>query len=295
MEQDAHADAEATCAACEARSRRGDCVSVHSNVRAFRSEEFRLWRCPECESIHAADAVALDRYYEHYPFHDLPVDGRLRSMYGIQLRRLRRAGFEPSHGLLDYGCGEGRFVEFLRGKGYGHVEGYDPYCAEFADQGVLARKYDFVVSQDCIEHVESPLGLLGLLDGLVHPGGAIMIGTPDASAIDLSRPEAFSHTLHAPYHRHILSRRALVAGGSRLGWQLTRFYPTMYSNTRLPFLNERFYRYYLELTDDTLDALVETVRVVPLLARLPLTLFYGFFGSFFSRHTDVAAVFRKPS
>jgi hypothetical protein len=91
-----------------------------------------------------------------------------------------------------------------------------------------------------------------------------------------------------------LSRRALIQAGERRGFRLERVYRTMYSNTRVPFLNERFYRYYLAVTDDTLDALVEPVQATPLLRRLPLTLFYGIFGSFFSRNTDIAIVFRKP-
>ena len=42
-----------------------------------------------------------------------------------------------------------------------------------------------------------------------------------------------------------------------------------------------------------LDSLMEPVRVGALLLRTPVTLFWGFFGYFFSRHTDVMAVFRR--
>jgi SAM-dependent methyltransferase len=269
-------------------------VGVRSNVRAFRHEQFRVWRCPTCASIHAADSVSLDHYYRGYPFHALPEDARLRTLYSKQLGRLRRAGLTRTHSLLDYGCGDGAFVRFLRNSGYEQAQGYDAYSAEFADRAVLRQKYDCLVSQDCLEHVESPLALLDEFHELTQPQGLLVIGTPDASAIDLARPDEYAHTLHAPYHRHILSRRALIEAGDRRGFRLERVYPTMYSNTRVPFLNERFYRYYLAVTDDTLDALVEPVRAAPLLWRLPLTLFYGIFGSFFSRNTDIAIVFRKP-
>jgi hypothetical protein len=77
------------------------------------------------------------------------------------------------------------------------------------------------------------------------------------------------------------------------GWKLDRFYPTMYTNTRIPFLNERFYLFYTTLTDGTLDSLMEPLRVGSLLAWTPVTLFWGFFGSFFSRGTDVMAMFRR--
>ena len=68
----------------------------------------------------------------------------------------------------------------------------------------------------------------------------------------------------------------------------------MYTNTPcplpersvLPLLTGRF-------LDDTLDVATDPVHIGALLLRLPLTLFWGFFGSLFSRHTDVMAVFRK--
>jgi hypothetical protein len=101
------------------------------------------------------------------------------------------------------------------------------------------------------------------------------------------------HTIHAPYHRHILSADALKQIGTQHGWKLDRFYPTMYTNTSVPFLNERFYLYYTKITDGTLDALMEPVRGGALLLRLPETMFWGFFGSMFSRHTDVMAMFRR--
>ncbi len=287
-------DSENACAVCGQSTQEGaERASVRSNVRAFRSECFSVWRCRACASLHASEPVQLARYYERYPFHALPPDFRLRALYANQLRRLRGAGLERDHRVLDFGCGEGAFVRFLRGSGYSRSEGYDPYSASFADGAALKRRYDCVVSQDCLEHVDSPLALLAQFDALTAPRGAIVIGTPDASAIDLSEPEAYAHTLHLPYHRHILSRGALIAAGERLGWRLERVYSTMYANTRLPCLNERFYRFYLTLTDDTLDALIEPVRIGKLLARLPLALFYGLFGSFLSRSTDITLVFRK--
>jgi 2-polyprenyl-3-methyl-5-hydroxy-6-metoxy-1,4-benzoquinol methylase len=266
---------------------------VPSNVRRFSSEEFSYWRCRHCQSIHARDDVDLSHYYARYPFHDLPSDWRFNAMHARQLARLRRAGLERSHKILDYGCGSGQFVRFLRAKGYSKARGFDNYREEYKARSVLDETYDCIISQDVIEHVPSPNVLLAEFEGATEEGGIIAIGTPNASAIDLERPRDFVHAIHAPYHRHILSREALVAAGTRHGLALSRFYATMYTNTRVPFLNEAFYRYYGRLLDDTLDVAAEPVQSGALLRRLPLTLFWGLFGSFFSRHTDVMVVFRK--
>ena len=73
------------CGLDEADAADVETASVPSNVRAFRNESFRIWRCRSCSTIHARDDVDLEHYYTSYPFHALPVDWRLRVMYRQQL------------------------------------------------------------------------------------------------------------------------------------------------------------------------------------------------------------------
>jgi 2-polyprenyl-3-methyl-5-hydroxy-6-metoxy-1,4-benzoquinol methylase len=267
---------------------------VRSNVRAFRDNEYAVWRCGNCRSIHATDDVDLALHYAAYPFHVLGRDIRLSIVYSKLLSRLRRSGLRRSSTLLDYGCGSGAFVEFLRDRGYGRAFGYDEYNPEMARAARLSSRYDFVLAQDVIEHVDAPLALLTRLDELAAPGGVVAIGTPDAERIELARANDFIHTLHAPYHRHIFSRRALEQATATLGWALERRYATMYTNTLVPFMNESFYRFYAGLFDDTLDALFGPVNAAVLLRNFPRALWAGVFGSFTSRRTDPMTIFRRP-
>jgi 2-polyprenyl-3-methyl-5-hydroxy-6-metoxy-1,4-benzoquinol methylase len=266
---------------------------VRSNVRAFREELFAVWRCGGCGSLHAKDEVDLAHYYARYPFHALPDDWRMRAMLDNFVRRLRAGGVGPEDRVLDYGCGGGGLLEHLARRGFSHTAGFDEYSDTYGDRAVLGHQYDCVVSQDVIEHVPSPLEFLEQMTSLVRPGGTVIIGTPNASALRLDHAERYVHALHLPYHRHILSKEALIEAAERRGLKLLRYYPTQYSNTLVPFLNSRFYRYYLDITDDTLDVLTEAVRVGPLLLRAPLTLFWGLFGYFLAEETDVMAVFQR--
>jgi SAM-dependent methyltransferase len=266
---------------------------VSSNVRAFAKELFRLWRCAGCGAIHAADEVDLAHYYAGYPFFRLPLDWRLRTLYAEQLRRLEAAHLERRHRILDYGCGSGNFVRYLESCGYLNVAGFDRYSARFADESVLRREYDCVLSQDVLEHVAEPQSLLDEFHHLTRKGGIIAIGTPNASAIDLTRPENYRHALHAPYHRHIFSTSALLASGARRRWSLVQYYPTQYANTLTPFLNSRFYLFFMRALDDTLDCLLEPPPLGPLFARLPAALYWGICGASQAEATDVMAVFRK--
>jgi 2-polyprenyl-3-methyl-5-hydroxy-6-metoxy-1,4-benzoquinol methylase len=269
---------------------------VRSNVRKFRAEDFRLWRCAHCHSVHARDEVDLAHYYRSYPFHDIgaqnETDWMLRAMYRKQLSRLKAAGFRREDALLDYGCGSGAFVKFLRSEGYAHVHGFDEYSEAFGDRRALEERYDVLLSQDVLEHVAEPWALLNTLASLVKPGGAIAIGTPNAEAIDLKSPEAHVHTLHQPYHRHIFSKTALFAIGEKLPWTLEHYYPTMYSNTWVPFANSVFVGHYFRQCDDTLDLAVEPIQTKNKKLYTFDTLFWGFFGAAFAPETDVMVVYR---
>jgi SAM-dependent methyltransferase len=288
--------AEFVCNVCEPPAlAEAELAVVRPNIRKLKEERFAVWRCKRCGSIHAKDEVDLDRYYRDYPFFAVAMDWRLRAMYRVLLRRLTRAGVRKSSRILDYGCGSGKFVQFLKEQGYEQAGGYDAYSEKFRDPSILERKYDCVVSQDVIEHVAEPWELLRTFAGLVEPGGIIAIGTPDAAAIDLDRADDYIHALHQPFHRHILSTNALLGAGRKLGWKLERYYPTMYINTLVPFINSRFVFHYLHCFDNTIDLFFEPVHLnSPKLWSLQ-TFFYGFFGYFLAPKTDVMAVFQTPS
>ncbi len=281
------------CVVCgEPRAADAETASVRSNVRAFTRERFAIWRCARCRSIHAAEPADLPHYYRAYPLLGAELDWKLRVTYGALLRRLTRAGLRKQHRILDYGCGKGLLVRFLRERGYLAAHGYDRYAEGFRDPAVLEQRYDCIVSQDVIEHVDDPLALLAQFDALSQPGAIVSIGTPDAAALDLGDPEDYVHALHLPYHRHILAAPALIDAGRNLGWEVARFYDTMYINTLFPTMNPRFVLHYVRCHDDVFDLVAEPIKL-SLRLWSPVTLFFAFFGYFFDRHTDIQVVFRK--
>jgi SAM-dependent methyltransferase len=275
------------------RAADAETASVRSNVRAFRDEQFVIWRCGACQSIHAQDDVDLAHYYARYPVFDAALDWKLRTVYGSMLKRLREGGLKPGDTVLDYGCGKGVLVQFLREQGY-EASGWDRYSEGWTDTSVLHQQYDCVVSQDVIEHVDSPHALLAELFGMLKPGGILSIGTPDAAALDLKNPEDFVHALHLPYHRHILSMAALDKAGVQAGFEVVRRYDTMYNNTPVPTMNPRFVLHYVRCRDDVFDLVVEPIAFTWKMFT-PLTPFFIFFGYFFDRHTDVQVIFKKPA
>lgn len=252
-----------------------------------------MWRCADCQSLHARDDVNLKHYYSGYPIFEANLDWKLRVVYDSMLKRLHAAGLSKQHKLLDYGCGGGLLVQHLQERGYDAV-GYDRFATGMDNPDVLQQQYDGVVSQDVIEHVDDPRSLLAEFDRMVRPGGFIAIGTPDAAVLDIQHYEQDVHALHQPYHRHILSVQALHAAGEAHGWRVERHYDTMYNNTLVPLMNPRFVLHYVKAHDDTFDLVAEPVRLNAWKIWSPATPFFALFGYFFDRHTDITTVFRKP-
>src|SRR5512142_2641976 len=100
--------------------------AVPCNVREFSKDLFTLWRCTGCGSLHCAEDADLERYYAHYPLKLQQLGFNDRIGYRNRLRLIRAQGLSSSASILDYGCGAGLFVEFLRGQGLENVTGYDP-------------------------------------------------------------------------------------------------------------------------------------------------------------------------
>ena len=297
-ERSAPAGQRVTCSFCHLRvdPPAVGCVAVNSNVRAFKHEEFHIWQCPKCRCLHCLEAVDLRRYYSGYPIPQTLTDPLRRGLANV-LKQLTRRGFSRDSSLLDYGCGAGLFLEYLRECGYLGGQGYDPYSAIDAYHSRAPLKpeaFDTVVVQDVVEHVEDPRALFRELDGYLKPGGHVLVGTPCADGISLAKPRDFWLQLHPPYHLHIYTRAALVALGRELGWEAVDVYDRPYYDTKTLGLNARAVNRYQWFSDGTLDAMFEPVPLATL-RRSWGFMFLAYFGYWLSRKAEMAILFRKST
>ncbi len=256
-----------------------------------------MWRCPACRCIHCREIVDLPHYYEGYGTKDQRLDFFSRLAYARLLSRLRSAGLIRSHRLLDYGCGSGNLVAYLKQRGYENAVGYDPYGEPrgTGNPALLEEEaFDFVTLQDVIEHVEDPRELIGRLTSLLKPGGVLMVGTPSADEIDLNDTWKHLHQLHVPYHLHLYTRDALVLLGREAGLKALRFYRRFYAETPIFGMNEAFCRAYLARMDDHIDSLVEPPRI-GIVLRSPTLLFHGTFGYLYSPRHSITVMYRRSS
>ena len=265
---------------------------IYSNVREFKEEKFTVWRCASCNSIHSKEAVDLNLYYQNYLVGKSSLNYFLRFAYRGRLNLLRQHGFKKHHSILDYGCNQGLFLSFLNQLGYTKTFGYDSQLAKYADLKVLNQKYDFVTGYDVLEHIDNTDELLIKLIGILKQHGILILGTPNADELSLSAPESLE--LHQPFHRHILSEKALRKIAYNRGLDIVGFNKRWYLDTLYPFVNARFALTYVRKSENFLDVLVEPPSWKTIFVN-PQLIFYGFMGYFFRWKGNMTAVMQKSA
>jgi 2-polyprenyl-3-methyl-5-hydroxy-6-metoxy-1,4-benzoquinol methylase len=140
------------------------------------------------DELYDVDAANLAIYQAQYLPHRLALYARFLP----ELETFRRTGR-----LLEVGSGYGYFLEMAAQANW-QSEGVEisPYCCQVArqrganvragrlqDAGLGREDYDVVVLWDVIEHFTHPDEIVRFCRGLLRPGGALIMRTPDGRAL----------------------------------------------------------------------------------------------------------------
>lgn len=267
--------------------------TVRGNTERFKNTAFRLWKCSRCHTIHSLDSVDFAEIYADYPLNERRLDLYARGTFGNLLRRLRRVGVKKTDTILDYGCGNGIFIRFLRNRGYKNVIGYDPYIREFAELRP-DTKFDCIVLNDVIEHVADPREVIRDCISHLERDGVFYIGTADSEGVDMTNLEPHIMRLHQPFHRVIITQKTLNLLARETGLELVRAYRRSYMDTLIPFVNYRFLDEFSRALGHNMDKALDPSAGTIVLRR-PKLLWYAFFGFFSPSAFEPAVVLRKPA
>ncbi len=171
------------------------------------------------EGVYRDYVAARDLKHEHFRHRLLEFGGRL----------------PPPGRLLDLGCSCGYFLDVAL------ESGYDAYGVEFSEEAIAAAQpatrqrirranvndadgghphsYDVVTAFDIIEHVEDPVTFLGEIEGMLAPGGGVVVSTPDTGHFLRYLMGARWPMLQPMQHTTLMSRLGLRIALERAGFQ----------------------------------------------------------------------------
>jgi choline dehydrogenase-like flavoprotein/2-polyprenyl-3-methyl-5-hydroxy-6-metoxy-1,4-benzoquinol methylase len=270
-----------------------DLGKINGNTERFKETIFHLWKCPRCRTIHSIDPVNFQNIYKDYPLNKRRMDFFAKITMHNLLKRLIKAGIKKTDAILDYGCGNGLFVQFLKKRGYTSTAGYDPFVPEFSKLPDYTS-FDCIVANDVIEHATDPHAMAQECKSLLKLGGLLYIGTTDSEGVEMHNLKSHIMRLHQPFHRIIFNQETLKTIGIKAGLKLVRAYRRSYMDTWIPFSNYRFLDEFSKALGHNMDLALDPASGMVLLRR-PMLWFYAFFGYFFPSAYEPAVLLRKDN
>lgn len=111
------------------------------------------------------------------------------------IEQVKKQQTNNSVSILEVGCGKGNFIEIANKINNFHVvgldttsesvemcrsKGFEAYCEtiESFQANISQKKFDYVVSFHCLEHVNEPKNFVASMLSVLKPEGSIFISTP---------------------------------------------------------------------------------------------------------------------
>jgi len=192
------------CAICQSST-----VASGDKLSSWSGQKFELRRCPSCGFAFVANPRQdYEALYDDAYYRGLGADPLVNYMDEIKhpettIRRFEWRGISrvvdsirktsSATRWLDYGCGVGGLVEFVRNHGVGAAYGFDQGWSlnQLLERGVphlrpeeLERRrgtFDVVTAIEVLEHVSDPVTELSRIRALLRPGGLLFLTTGNAA------------------------------------------------------------------------------------------------------------------
>jgi transcription elongation factor Elf1 len=137
--------------------------------------EYKIFKCYSCGLEYTLPVPSDEELYNYYKdYKDMNTDTRIRRLNASDnLLSLKAYGWEPSKRVLDFGCGEGDFVDAVGRNCFG------------IDIGMRMTEvmFSFITLFGVLEHLARPVETITELAKQLLPSGKIVLTTVDAESV----------------------------------------------------------------------------------------------------------------
>jgi len=196
-----------TCRSCKSSSTQqlidfGRQPIIHNLMKTadtnYESYPFSLHYCPTCGLMQVEEPIAPEILYENY----FTVSGWKNQPHVPRLTEIMEAiyGLTNKDRILEVGCNDGSFLDYLKSKGYTDLAGIEPtndasaialrkghtvhhtfWNLDFACKFTAASgKYKLVVTRQVLEHIVDLTNFLSAISEALSDQGGLVIEIPDA-------------------------------------------------------------------------------------------------------------------
>lgn len=201
----------------------------------------------------------LDPYYnfEDYISHDDKKEGIVGQIYNIiknlmfrqKLNLIKKYATEKPK-ILDYGCGTGDFLNYLKQKKY-EVEGFEPTlkAKEIAskkgleihsDKDLINGKFDVITLFHVLEHVEDINFLIENLKQKLSKNGILIIAVPNHESKDAKIYKKYWAAWDVPRHIWHFSKRSLTRKIKSYSFKLIKIKPLFFDAIYISMISEKY-------------------------------------------------------
>ena len=206
------------------------------NIRRKAKRFFSLVECADCGFKYFNPSPTEDSlryYYEDYMAH---VPERINFLEKLYYRFFRNPkGVKHPGKLLDIGCGNGKYLDFMRSQGW-DVAGVDwgrgcefpsrvlkipVYDGHIWDHRLPDQSFDLITLWFVIEHIWDPMRLMAECRRILKPGGQIIVSTLNSESIEGKLFKRYWWHLLAPEHLSQFDVRSLTRLIEKNGFRIT--------------------------------------------------------------------------
>ncbi|MCB9202412.1 MAG: class I SAM-dependent methyltransferase [Flavobacteriales bacterium] len=151
--------------------------------------------------------------------------------------------------ILDYGCGNGIFLEFMKSNGYS-IQGFEPSNlgkketekrleSTLIDNINEIKNTDIITLWHVLEHIENPDEILEKLKSKLNPNGIILIALPNYKSYDAKYYKEFWAAWDVPRHIFHYSKDGAVNYFSKK-FKLIDISPLLFDSFYVSLLSENY-------------------------------------------------------
>lgn len=233
-------------------------IEVKERILKDKSEIFHYMQCSRCGAVMLQDRI--DDFTKWYPSDYNPYHKRAEKqsivsiikrafefeqiirMHGsreterkkfqsvldgmkecdILLKRMFGTNIKRKNSLVDIGCGDGHWLDYLYEMGYHNITGVDLFTPKEQIKGVKwkfikgdifsllsASKYDYVILNHSFEHMDNPQAVMKQIYKILSPKGTCIISIPVANGTAYKRYKENFAQFDAPRHIYLHTKESM--------------------------------------------------------------------------------------